>query len=226
VLAEWQLLRARILRTRLGLWVALLGSGLGCLALRSGGGAAVLEGLALRLGAASAVLCVAFSVGSDLDRAALRLTLTHPTTPIAVAAGRWLGATTTAAIVTLAATAAVAWDSGSGGVAWLHAAVAGVGTAGATAGCALCVVVLGGNALAGVLFFYMVLLSGLHPVGLEPLLAPGVWRNAAAAILEVTPTLWRYRGLAAGAVGAWLHAVAWMTGGVVVAGSLLGRRGR
>ena len=226
VLAEWQLLRARVLRTRLGLWLALLGGGLGWLALSAGGGAAALEGLSLRLGALSAVLCVAFGVGSDLDRAALRLTLTHPTTPTAVAAGRWLGATTIAAIVTLAATAAVAGDTGTAGTAWLRAVAAGVASGGATAGCALFVVALGGNALAGVLFFYMVFLSGLHPAGLEPLMAPGVWRAAATAILELTPSLWRYRGLASGAVGAWLHAFAWMAGGVVVAGLLLKRRGR
>ncbi len=226
MLAEWQLLRARVLRTRLGLWLTLLGGGLGWLALSAGGGAAALNGLSLRLGALSAVLCVAFSAGSDLDRAALRLTLTHPTTPVAVAAGRWLGATAMAAIVTLAATAAVAWDSGSGGVVWLRAAVAGVGTAGATAGCALCIVVLGGNALAGVLFCYLVLLSGLPPAGLDPLMAPGVWRSTAAAVLHLTPALWRYRGLAAGAVGAWLHALAWMAGGVGAAGLLLRRRAR
>jgi len=111
VLAEWQLLRARILRTRLSLWLTLLAGGLGWLALSAGGGAVALEQLALRLGALSAVLCVAFGAGSDLDRAALRLTLTHPTTPTAVAAGRWLGATAIATIVTLAATAAVAGAS-------------------------------------------------------------------------------------------------------------------
>jgi uncharacterized protein YjeT (DUF2065 family) len=226
VLAEWQLLRARVLRTRLSLWLALLGGGLGWLALRAGGGAVALEQLALRLGALSAVLCVAFGAGSDLDRAALRLTLTHPTTPTAVAAGRWLGATTVATIVTLAATTAVAGDTGAAGGVWLRALAAGVGTAGATAGCALFVVALGGNALAGALFFYMLLLSGLHPAGLEPLMAPGVWRTAATAILEVTPALWRYRGLAAGAAGAWLHALAWMAGGVVAAGLLLRPRGR
>ena len=226
MLAEWQLLRARILRTRLSLWLTLLAGGLGWLALSAGGGAVALEQLALRLGALSAVLCVAFGAGSDLDRAALRLTLTHPTTPTAVAAGRWLGATAIATIVTLAATAAVAGDTGAAGGTWLRALAAGAGVAGATAGCALVVVSLGGNALAGVLFFHLLLLSGLHPVGLEHLLAPGVWRTAATAVLEVAPALWRYRGLAAGAGGAWLHALAWMAGGVVAAGLLMKWRGR
>ncbi len=226
VFAEWQLLRARLLRTRLGLWLLLLSGGFAWLGISAGGGGAALEGLALRVGALSAILCVAFGAGSDLDRAALRLTLTHPTTPTAVAAGRWLGATTAASIVTLTATAVVAWGTGGGaaGLPWLRAALVGVGTAGATAGCALMLVAIGGNALAGGLFLYMVLLSPLSPVGVEHVIGPGWLRRAAMLVLSVTPSVWRYRELAAGAGGAWLHALAWMTGGVLVAGRLL-RRG-
>src|SRR3989441_3669540 len=98
VLAEWQLLRARLVRSRLGLWLLLLGGGGAWLATRG----APLTILAPHLAMLGAVLGVAFSVGSDVDRAAVALTLTHPTTPLAVAAGRWLAAVTAAGILLLA----------------------------------------------------------------------------------------------------------------------------
>src|SRR6184192_4025406 len=77
VLAEWQLLRARLVRSRLGLWLLLLSGGGAWLATRG----APLTILAPHLAMLGAVLGVAFSVGSDVDRAAVALTLTHPTTP-------------------------------------------------------------------------------------------------------------------------------------------------
>jgi len=223
-LAEWQVVRVRILRTRLGLWLLLLGGGFVWLGGR-GASRAPLE-LALRLSALSAVLCVAFGAGADTDRAALRLTLTHPTSPEAVAAGRWLAATGLTGAVTAATLAACAWRGGDG--AWGPAAIAGIGAAGATAGCALFAVWLrgGGNALAGALFLYMVLLSGLEPHGLDYLMAPGPLRSGLTWVLRVTPSVWRYRGLATGEVGAWLHALAWMTGGVLAAAGLLRRAAR
>src|SRR2546423_13034130 len=84
-LAEWQLARTRLVRSRLGLWLLLLVTGF------------VLVGrhpviLALDTGMLAAVLAVAFTAGADSDRAALALTLTHPTTPLAVAAGGGVGA--------------------------------------------------------------------------------------------------------------------------------------
>src|SRR5439155_376218 len=98
VLAEWQLLRARLVRSRLGLWLLLLSGGGAWLATRG----APLTILAPHLAMLGAVLGVAFSVGSDVDRAAVALTLTHPTTPLAVAAGRWLAAVTAGGILMLA----------------------------------------------------------------------------------------------------------------------------
>ena len=97
VLAEWQIVRARLLRSRLGLWLLLLGTGFAWLA--AGGDRETLVRLALRTGMLSAILCVAFSAGSDSDRAALAVTLTHPTTPLALAAGRWLAACVAAVLV-------------------------------------------------------------------------------------------------------------------------------
>src|SRR5207249_74026 len=72
VLAEWQLLRARLVRSRLGLWLLLLSGGGAWLATRG----APLTILAPHLAMLGAVLGVAFSVGSDVDRAAVALTLT------------------------------------------------------------------------------------------------------------------------------------------------------
>src|SRR2546428_8552617 len=98
VLAEWQLVRARLVRSRLGIWLLLLGAGGAWLAARG----ASLTVLAPQIAMLGAVLGVAFTVGSDADRAALALTLTHPTTPLAVAAGRWLAAVTAARLLLLA----------------------------------------------------------------------------------------------------------------------------
>jgi hypothetical protein len=215
-LAEWQIVRVRVLRTRLGLWLLLLAGGFIWLGGR-GPSRAPLE-LALRVGALSAVLAVAFGAGADTDRAALRLTLTHPTSPLAVAGGRWLAATGIAAAMTAAA--------GVGTGVPLRAVIAGMAMAGATAACALVLVWLGGNALAAALFLYMLLVSGLAPQGLVYLMDAGPLRAAIAAVLTVTPSLWRYRALATADAAAWAHAVSWMAGGVLAAAGLLRRASR
>src|SRR5881397_2515519 len=125
VLAEWQLLRARLVRSRLGLWLLLLSGGGAWLATRG----APLTILAPHLAMLGAVLGVAFSVGSDVDRAAVALTLTHPTTPLAVAAGRWLAAVTAAGIVVLALLFVAGAQSSLPTGAVVRAAVAGFGAA-------------------------------------------------------------------------------------------------
>ena len=224
VLAEWQIVRARLLRSRLGVWLLLLGAGLGWLAV--GAGRDPLLALALRSGMLSAILCVAFSAGSGLDRAALAVTLTHPTTPLAVAAGRWLAACIAASLVMLASVFAVAVLRGADLVAFTRAVAAGTGAAAAAAGCALLAVWLGGNALAGALFLHVAVLSVLSPRGLDFLTSSPLIRGVGAAVLEVGPSLWRYRGLAFGESGAWLHAAAWVVGGVVLAATVIARRGR
>src|SRR2546426_9236369 len=73
VLAEWQLVRARLVRSRLGIWLLLLGAGGAWLAARG----ASLTVLAPQIAMLGAVLGVAFTVGSDADRAAIALTLTR-----------------------------------------------------------------------------------------------------------------------------------------------------
>src|SRR5947208_13755052 len=96
-----------------------------------------------------AVLGVAFSVGSDVDRAAVALTLTHPTTPLAVAAGRWLAAVTAGGLLMLAVL------SVAGALTSLPAALlgraggAGLGAGAARGRCAAPLAPPGGQAPAG-----------------------------------------------------------------------------
>lgn len=226
VLAEWQLVRARLVRSRLGLWLLLLGAGFAWLGSRGAG--TDLTPIALRVGTLGAILCVAFCAGGDADRAALALTLTHPTTPAAAALGRWLAALTAATIPMLASTAFVAVQRGSDGTAAAAAALAGLGASGAVAACTLLAVWVGGNALAGVLFVYVAVLSAVQPAALRGLFASGPLRSIGIGILEVTPSLWRYRHLAAGEGerDAWLHAVAWVVAGVGLASVVARRRFR
>ena len=222
IFAEWQIVRARLLRSRLGVWLVLLAAGFAWLA--AGAARDPLLPLALRTGMLSAILCVAFSAGSTLDRAALALTLSHPTTPLAVATGRWLAAIVAAALVTLSATFAVAALRGAGPGDFLRAGGAGVGAAGAAAGCALLIVWIGGNAPVGAFFFFIAVLSVLSPRGLEFLTSAGIVRGLGFAVLTVAPALWRYRGLAFGDPGAWVHAIAWAAGGVFLGASVIARR--
>ena len=215
-------MRARLLRSRLGIWLLLLAAGFAGLA--AGAARDPLLPLALRTGMLSAILCVAFSAGSGSDRAALALTLSHPTTPLAVATGRWLAATVAAGLVMLAATFAVAALRGGSPGDLLRAAAAGAGAAGAAAGCSLLLVWIGGNAPLGAFFFFIAVLSVLSPRGLEFLTSARIIRVLGSVVLTIAPALWRYRGLAFWDAGAWLHAIAWSAGGVVLGAVVLARR--
>lgn len=223
IFAEWQLVRARLVRSRLGLWLLLLGAGQVWLSGRAGGD---LSSLALEVGMLGAVLCVAFGAGSDADRASLALTLTHPTTPIAFACGRWLAAVTAATIVMLSCLVAAAGANRVGGVPLARAALAGTGAAGAVAACTLLAVWGGGNALAGVLFLYIALGSSFSPDDLRRLFGPGPLVSLGAVILDVAPSVWRYRQLANGEPNAWLHAFVWTVAGVPLAGEVARKRVR
>jgi hypothetical protein len=214
VLAEWALLRPRLLRTRLGPWLLVLGAGVVWLGHRGADPATV----ALYAGAFGAVLGAAFGTGADADRAALIVTLTHPTTPLAVAGGRWFAAVLPAAALAIVCTAAV---GGSPGV-----ALGGIATAAAVAGCALPAVLALGNGAALALCCCLAVAGAAPPEQLVGLAEPGLARLAAASALELGPALWRYREVAEGAPGAVLHAAAWSALGVVVAGGLVARRMR
>jgi hypothetical protein len=223
VLAEWPLLRTRLVRTRLGLWLLLLTGAL--LWLERHAPAPDPLGTALAAGALGAVLAVAYLAGSGTDRMALVLVLGHPTTPRAVAVGRWLAATGGAALVVLACAVHSAWATGAV-AASLGAALAGLMAAAAIAACTLALVWTGGNTLAGVCFLYLVLLGSVPPEALIGDARPGAVRLVVATLLELAPGQWRYRGLAVGDVGAALHAMAWVCIGLLIAEWRAARLGR
>ena len=214
VLAEWALVRPRLARTRYGICLLLLGAALVWLGNR---GADPLS-VALHAGALGGVLGAAFAAGSAADRAALAIALTHPTTPLAVACGRWLAAVIPAASLTLACTALVGWQT--------KAALAGLAAAAAVAGFALAAVLVAGTAAALVLFLCTALAGAVPPETIVGVAEPGATRLAIASALELGPALWRYREVAAGDIGALLHAAAWAGLGVVLASGVVRRRAR
>jgi len=161
VLAEWQLVRVRLLRSRLGIWLLLLGVASVAVHLRAR--TQELESLALRVGMLGALLGIAFAAGSDADRAALAITLSHPTTPLAVALGRWLAAVTASACAMLAALVATVTIGRADGTDLLLAARTGALSSAAVAAAALAGVWLGGNTVAAALFLYIGL-AGTPPV--------------------------------------------------------------
>jgi hypothetical protein len=222
VLAEWQLVRARLIRSRLGLWLLLLGGG--AVVERTLAESSDIVGVALRVGMLGAVLGVAFGAGSDADRAALTLTLTHPTTPLAVALGRCLAAVTAAGAAMLIALAGSVGLGVESGIELIHVGIAGAIAAAATAAAALTGVWLGGNAVAGVFFLYIATTSGISPDAVQGLLPPGAVRDLGIALVQAAPGVWRYRGLAAGSGAAWLHAAVWIVGGVSLGTLALTRR--
>jgi hypothetical protein len=224
-LAEWQLVRARLLRSRLGLWLALLAAG--GVARSATADPRDLVEIVVRVAMLGGVLGVAFAAGSDADRAALALTLTHPTSPGAVAVGRWLGATTAACLasvpvlgVALARGAGTAGPLGGGGP-----GLAAVFAGGAAAAAALPGVWLGGNVVALLLFLYVAFAGG-PGTGVLHAGSPHVAAALGAAALAVAPAAGRYQGLAAGDPMAWLHAAAWILGGSSAGALLLARRVR
>jgi len=214
-MAEWQLVRRRVTRTRLGLWLVCVVAG--AVALHSRGGAAVLPRLAVCAGMLGAVLGVAFGAGGEVDRAALALTLTHPTTPAAVALGRWLAAVTVGVAAAIAAVVIgaplVAGVTPASALALLRAILGGGAAGGAAAGLALPGVWLGGNAVAGVLFIYIGLTSVLSPGELAALRAGLGW----------LPNVSTYAGLESAGLVPWLHVTAWSLGGIVMAALTLRR---
>jgi hypothetical protein len=214
VLAEWALVRPRLARTRYGICLLLLGAALVWLGNR---GADPLS-VALHAGALGGVLGAAFAAGSSADRAALAIALTHPTTPLAIACGRWLAAVIPAAGLTLACTALVGWQSG--------AALAGLAVAAAVAGFALATVLVAGTIAALVLFLFTALVGAVPPETIVGVAEPSAARLAIASALELGPALWRYREVAAGDIGALVHAAAWAGLGVVLASGIVRRRAR
>jgi hypothetical protein len=212
--AEFLLVFPRLTRTRLGL--ALLALGVSLLWLRTHG----LEPLTLVLqaGALGSIVGTAGIAGHAADRATLSTSLTHPTTALAIAAGRWVAIVVPAAALTLVCTAALAGTP--------RVFAAGLFAAAAVGSCALAVVMPLGNGAAVMLFLFMGVAGTVDPERLVDLAQPGLLRLAAASTLELGPALWHYRDIAGGDIGAALHATAWTGLGVLLAAAFIGWRHR
>lgn len=210
--AEWLLLSPRLTRTRLGISLLLLAALLVSL---NGRGLDPVT-VAMQAGALGSILGVSGLVGSGVERAALSVALTHPTTGLAIATGRLVTVVAPAAIVAIGATVVVGWHT--------TAAIAGVAAAAAVGSCALVLVLLFGRGAAALLFLFMAVAGAITPERLVDMAHPGVVRLAMASTLELGPALWHYRDIAAGDLGAILHAIAWTGLGVVLSGGLVARR--
>src|SRR6266508_2433527 len=106
--AEFLLVVPRLTRTRLGVTLLVLGTTLVWLSARGFDALTV----TLQAGALGAILGAAAIAGEETDRAALTTALTHPTTPLAIATGRWLAIVLPASVLTLVCTAVIGWQSG------------------------------------------------------------------------------------------------------------------
>ena len=210
--AEFLLILPRLVRTRLGL--ALLSLGISLLWLHGHGFDALT--VILQAGALGAIAGTAGVVGHEHDRGALRTMLTHPTTPLAIATGRWLAIVLPAALLTLGCTIAV------GGT--VTALWAGVIAAAAVGSCALAIVLPLRNGAAAALFLFMAIAGTVAPERLVGLATPGFLRVAAASALELGPALWHYRYIAIGDAGAVAHGLAWAGLGILLAAAFIGRR--
>ena len=215
VFAEWPLLPCRLVRSRLGVWLGLLTAVLWRLghSVSNADPAAIV----VLAGALAAVVCTAALAGLPSDRAALVHRLLQPTSPLAIAAGRWLAATSGACAVVLVLAASLGWWSPSRTMVHLGAIAAGIVAAGAVTAAVLPGVLIGGNALAVLAFVWLVLVSVAPPETLIGLRHHGVVSFAGAALLEIGPSVWRYRSIASGDLGAVAHAATWLGAGIGLA---------
>ena len=152
--AEWLVVRARLLRTRLGMWLLLLAG-----AFAWAGPPDSLPPVAARTGMLAGLLSVAFAIGARHDRLALHTTLGHPTSPVALALGRWLAATVAASLAVTGVSVALALRDGAAPVVLLASWSRGVIVAGAAAGTSLPAVLAGGNVPAAALIAAAALLD-------------------------------------------------------------------
>src|SRR5437773_6341587 len=118
--AEFLLVIPRLTRTRLGMTLVVLGTTLVWLSARGFDALTV----TLQAGALGAILGAAAIVGDESDRAALSTALTHPTTPLAIATGRWLAIVVPAWALVMICATATGWRT-DGVVAGMIATAAG-----------------------------------------------------------------------------------------------------
>src|SRR5258705_1974716 len=173
--AEFLLVLPRLTRTRLGIALLALGTTLVWL------GAHAFDALTVTLqaGALGAILGAAAIVGDARDRAALTTALTHPTTPLAIATGRWLAIVVPAwALVVICATA-TGWRT--------DGVVAGMIATAAVGSFALALVLPLGRGVALALFLFMAVARTVPPERLGALFPPGGVRPAPAPANGVRP---------------------------------------
>jgi hypothetical protein len=210
--AEFLLVAPRLTRTRLGVSLVALGVTLVWLNARG----LDPRSAALLAGALGAIVGAGTIAASDSDRAALTTALTHPTTSLAVATGRWVAMVAPAAALVLGCTVAIGWHSGT--------ALAGVVAAAAVGSCALAVALALGRSGVLTLFILIAVAGAVAPERLVDLARPGVVRLAAASALELGPALWHYRDIPIGDLGALLHALAWTALGILLASAFVARQ--
>jgi hypothetical protein len=161
IIAEWDVVRARLFHTRLGIWLVLLGAAL----VWSAQDEVTLVAAAVRTGLAGGVLCVAFAAGAARDRAALATTLGHPTSPLALAAGRWLAASVAATLPVVGVVLTLGITRGTAPRELLAGFVAGAAAATTVAGCALPGVLVGGNVFSALLLTVLVFAGTMSTTG-------------------------------------------------------------
>lgn len=210
--AEFLLVFPRLTRTRMGISLLALGTTLVWLNAHAFDALTV----TLQAGALGAILAAAAMVGDETDRAALTTALTHPTSPLAIATGRWLAIVLPAAALVTVCASAIGWRT--------DVVLAGMIATAAVGGFALAVVLPLGRGAALALFLFMAVAGTIPPERLVDLARPGVVRLTAASAIELGPALWHYRDIATGDASAVLHALAWAGLGILLASAAIARR--
>lgn len=210
--AEFLLVFPRLTRTRLGISLLALGTTLVWLNAHAFDALTV----TLQAGALGAILAAAAMVGDETDRTALITALTHPTSSLAIATGRWLALVLPAATLVIVCASAIGWRT--------SVVLAGMIATAAVGGFALAVVLPLGRGAALALFLFMAVVGTIPPERLVDLARPGVVRLAAASAMELGPALWHYRDIATGDASAVLHALAWTGLGILLASAAIARR--
>jgi len=212
VLAEFAFVTPRFTRTRLGLLLLALGATLLWLGSRGVDPVTV----TLLAGSLGAIVAAGGVAGNESERGALSTALGHPTTPLAIATGRWIALVSPGVLLAMVSAAALGWQPG--------VAIAGSLAVATVGSCALAVVIPLGNPAAMGLFLFMALAGAVAPERIVALAEPGFVRLAAASVLELGPALWHYRSIRGGDWGALIHALAWTGLGILLASAFIGRQ--
>src|SRR5258705_6088154 len=181
--AEFLLVLPRLRRTRPGIELLALGTTLVWLSAHACDALAV----TLQAGALGAILGAAAIVGDVGDGAALTTALTHPTTPLAIATGRWLAIVIPAWGQVMICATATGWRTD--GVVAAIIATAAVGSF------ALALVLQLGRGGALALFLFMAVAGTIPPGRLVDLARPGMGGLLAASALGGGAARWDFRDI-------------------------------